>query len=188
MAQKIILGLAGEIASGKDTVAQLLKEKYGAETIMFSTILRDILDRLYLDQSRENLSRLSMHLRKAFGEDTFSRVILRDAEKFDAEIIVVDGVRRLADIIHFESMGNFHFAYVNASVEKRHERIVARGQNTDDSTKTVMQLEKDQQLEAEAQVRDLRERAEFVIDNDGTLEELDAQVDDIVATLRKRVG
>lgn len=185
--KKIILGIAGEIASGKDTVARLLKEKYGAETIMFSTILRDILDRLYLEQNRENLARLSMHLRKAFGEDTFSRVILKDAEKFDAEIIVVDGVRRLADIIHFESMGNFYFAYIEASAEKRHERIVERGQNTDDSTKTVLQLEKDQHLEAEAQVRDLKERAEFVINNDGTLEELQAQVDGLVAKLQEKM-
>jgi dephospho-CoA kinase len=185
MSQKIILGIAGEIASGKDTVSKILREKYGAETVMFSGLLRDILDRLYLEQSREHLSRLSLHLRKAFGEDTFSRVILRDAEKLDAEIIVVDGVRRLADIIHFESMGNFHFAYVNASPEKRHERIVARGQNTDDSTKTVAQLEKDQHLEAEAQVRDLRERAEFMIDNNGTLEELEVQVDEVVRKLRK---
>jgi dephospho-CoA kinase len=70
-------------------------------------------------------------------------------------------------------------------MRSRHERIVARGQNTDDSTKTVAQLEKDQHLEAEAQVRDLRERAEFMIDNNGTLEELEVQVDEVVRKLRK---
>jgi dephospho-CoA kinase len=51
-----------------------------------------------------------------------------------------------------------------------------------------VQFEKDAKLETELQIRDLKERAEFVIRNDGTLEELYAQVDDIVATLRKRVG
>ena len=154
---------------------------------MFSAILREVLDRLYLEQSRENLARLSMHLRKAFGEDTFSRVVLKDAERFNTEIIVVDGVRRFADIIHFENTGNFYFLYVEASAEKRHERIIARGQNTDDSTKTVLQLEKDQHLEAEAQVRDLKERAEFVINNDGTLEELRVQVGGVVEQIRKKI-
>lgn len=185
---KIILGISGEIASGKDTVSKMLREKYGFGALMFSNILRDILDRLYIEQSRNNLAKLSMHLRKCFGEDTLSRVILKDAESIESEYIVVDGVRRLADIIHLEGNGNFYFVYVEASPEVRQERIVSRGQNTDDSTKTVLQLEKDQNLEAEAQVCSLKERADFVINNDGTIEELQAQVDKMVEDLKKKVS
>ncbi len=183
--EKVIIGIAGEIASGKDTVGKYLAEEHGAHSLRFSQPLRDILDRMNLPQDRENMVKLSIHLRKAFGEDIFSRVILGEAEKSDKTLVVVDGVRRLPDILHLENEKHFYFAYVEASSEKRYERLVKRRQNTDDATKTPAQFEKDAQLETESQIRALKERADFIINNDGTLEELQKQVDDIVSKIRQ---
>jgi len=182
--QKIILGVSGEIASGKDTVGKYIAEKYGAATIRFSQPLRDTLDRLHLEQNRENMARLSLHLRKAFGEDIFSKVILAEAGKSQGDLVVVDGVRRASDIIHLEAEEHFYFVYVETSPEARYERLIKRHQNTDDTTKTEVQFGKDALLETETQISALKERADFVIDNDGTLEELYAQVDTIVEKLK----
>lgn len=184
--QKIIIGVAGEIASGKDTVGKYIAEKYGALPLRFSQVLRDILDRMQLPQNRENMAKLSLHLRKAFGEDILSKAILVEAEKSPNDIVVVDGVRRLPDIIHMETDEHFYFVYVETSSETRYERIIKRRQNTDDAEKTPVQFEKDAKLESELQIRDLKERADYVINNDGTLEELQAQVDKIVEELKKR--
>lgn len=186
MSKKIILGISGEIASGKDTVGKHMAEKYGALSLRFSQPLRDILDRLHLDQNRENMATLSLHLRKAFGEDALSKVMLADAEKDPRDIVVVDGVRRLPDILHMETDPHFSFAYVEAAPDKRYERLILRRQNTDDATKTPAQFEKDAKLETELQIGGLKERADFVISNDGTLEELQAQVDSMVEALKKR--
>ena len=186
--KKIILGVSGEIASGKDTVGDYLAETHGVAKLRFSQPLRDILDRLGLDQDREHMAKLSLYLRKAFGEDILSRVILREAEFSAANFIVVDGIRRLPDMVHMETDEHFYFCYVDVSPEKRFERLTKRRQNTDDASKTETQFEKDSQLETEIGIRDLKEQAEFVIDNNGTLEELKAQVDEMVAVLRKRVS
>lgn len=186
MSAKIILGISGEIASGKDMVGKYLAEKYGALALRFSQPLRDMLDRLYLEQKRENMSTLSLHLRRAFGEDILSKVLLTDAEKSKEDFVVVDGVRRLPDIIHMEMSEHFYFAYVEASPEKRYERLVQRRQNTDDATKTPVQFEKDAKLETELQISGLKERADFVINNDGTLEELHAQIDKMMEELQKK--
>lgn len=186
--RKIILGVSGEIASGKDTVGDYLAETHGVAKLRFSQPLRDILDRLSLNQDREHMAKLSLYLRKAFGEDILSRVILREAESSVANFIVVDGIRRLPDMVHMETDEHFYFCYVDATPEKRFERLTKRRQNTDDASKTETQFEKDAQLETEIGIRDLREQAEFVIDNNGTLEELKAQVDEMVAVLRKRVA
>jgi len=184
--QKIIIGVAGEIASGKDTVGKYIAEKYGALPLRFSQPLRDVLDRMGLEQNRENFAKLSMHLRKAFGEDILSKIILTEAKKSSKNIVVVDGVRRLPDIVHMETDEHFHFVFVEASPEKRYERLIKRRQNTDDATKTPVQFDKDAKLETELQIHDLKTRADFVINNDGTLEELQAQVDKIVEELKKR--
>jgi len=182
---KIIIGIAGEIASGKDTAGKYIAEKYQAQTLRFSQPLRDILDRMSLDQNRENMARLSLHLRKAFGEDIFSRIILAEARKSDRDLVVVDGIRRAPDTLHLETEPQFHFVYVEATPETRYSRLIERRQNTDDIGKTQVQFEKDALLETESQIRDLKERADFVVNNDGTLEELQKQIDDIIAQVQK---
>ena len=88
---KIILGLAGEMASGKGTVAKYAAEKYNAKTWRFSTMLRDVLDRLSLEQSRDNMQTLSTILRQNFGEELFARVMAEDVKKDTSEIIVEIG-------------------------------------------------------------------------------------------------
>ena len=186
MNKKIILGISGEIASGKDTVGKYLTEKHKALLLRFSQPLRDMLDRLYLEQNRENMATLSLYLRRAFGEDILSKVLLTDAESSQKDFIVVDGVRRLPDIIHMETSEYFYFAYVEASQEKRYERLVQRRQNPDDATKTPVQFEKDAKLETELQISGLQERADFMINNEGTLEELYAQVDKMMEELQKK--
>jgi len=184
--QKIIIGVAGEIASGKDTVGKYIAEKYGALPLRFSQPLRDVLDRMGLEQNRENMAKLSLYLRKAFGEDILSKIILTEAEKSSSNLVVVDGVRRLPDIIHMETDEHFYFVFVEVSSEKRYERLIKRRQNVDDATKTPVQFDKDAKLETELQIGDLKTRADFVINNDGTLEELQTQVDKIVEDLKKR--
>ncbi|MBP7060435.1 MAG: AAA family ATPase [Candidatus Moranbacteria bacterium] len=184
--QKIIIGVAGEIASGKDTVGKYIAEKYNALPLRFSQLLRDILDRMGLEQNREHMAKLSLHLRKGFGDDILSKGILAEAEKSDKALVVVDGIRRLPDMIQLEMNEHFYFAYVESSSETRYERLTKRRQNADDEHKTPAQFEKDAQLETESQIRDLKERADFVINNDGTLEELQKQVDEMIATVKSK--
>ena len=83
---KIILGLAGEISSGKGTITKYLTDKYGASSCRFSTMLRDILDRLYMEHSRENMQKLSTMLRQNFGEDVLAKVMSEDVKKDDNKI------------------------------------------------------------------------------------------------------
>jgi len=110
---KIILGLAGEMASGKGTIAKYATEKYNARTWRFSTMLRDVLDRLSLEQSRDNMQTLSTILRQNFGEELFARVMAEDVKKDTGEVIIIDGVRRFTDIENLKAMPGFHLVYID---------------------------------------------------------------------------
>ena len=63
---KVILGFVGPIASGKGTACQYLRDQHRAPTYRFSSPLRDVLDRLYLPQSRQNMQDLSLALRHGY--------------------------------------------------------------------------------------------------------------------------
>jgi dephospho-CoA kinase len=182
--QKIILGLAGEIASGKGTATHYIKEKYNGSTHRFSTMLRDVLDRLYIEQTRESTSTLSTILRQNFGEDIMAKVIFHDVKNDSNMIVAIDGVRRKADIKYLKELPEFKLIYIEATMENRYERIHVRGENADDNQKTFEEFKHDHERETELQIKDLGSIADFVIDNNGTIEELFEQVDKIIGELK----
>jgi dephospho-CoA kinase len=179
--EKIIIGVAGEIACGKGTVAKHIVEKYGAESHRFSTMLRDVLKRLYIEENRENMSNISTILRQTFGEDTLAKVMSNDAKSSKSNVVVVEGIRRLADIKYLKMIPGFKLIYVEVDMQKRYERITKRGENADDNTKTFEEFQKDHERETELQIKDLKNHADYVVENGGTLEELHAQIDKIMS-------
>jgi len=178
---KIILGLAGEIASGKGAATKYIIEKYNGSSQRFSTMLRDVLDRLYLEQSRENMQNLSTSLRKTFGEDVLARAMSEDVKKDESEIILIDGVRRLPDIKYLKELPEFKLIYIETEIEKRYERIIKRGENSDDNQKTYAEFVKDHEGEAELRIKDLKKDADYIIDNNQDIKELHSQIDRIIS-------
>lgn len=177
---KLILGIAGEMGSGKGTIAKHLQQEKKGSVHRFSTILRDVLDRVYLEQSRDNMQMLSTIMRKNFGEDLLAKAIYHDTYKDGNDIVVVDGVRRMDDILFLRDLMNFKLVYVDADIQNRYERISKRGENSDDGKKTFEEFKKAQQDESESQIRDLRNYADYVVDNNGTFPELYEQVEKII--------
>jgi len=177
---KKIIGLVGEIAAGKGTAAKYLIEKHKATSHRFSTVLRDVLDRLYLEINRENMQNLSTILRKNFGEDILAKVIAEDVENDGNDIIVIDGIRREADIKYLKQLPEFKLIAVKADIKIRFERLARRGENEDDKNKTFEQFAKDHEAEAESQVLGLIKISDIQVDNSGNLEQLYKQMEDIV--------
>ena len=179
---KIIIGLAGEMACGKGTAARHIEEKYKASSYRFSTMLRDVLDRLYIEQTRENVANISTILRQNFGEDLFAKVMAEDVKKDENEVIIIDGIRRLADIEYLKKIPEFKFIYIDTDIKVCYERIIKRGENTDDNDKTFEKFVEEHNLETELQINDLKNYADFVIDNNIDFNHLYEQIDKIIET------
>lgn len=177
---KIIFGLVGPIASGKGTACKYLQEKYNCEVFRFSSMLRDILNRLYIENSRENLQKVSSVLRQNFGDDLMAKTIAFDVTNAKTEIVAVDGVRREPDIKFLQEIPGFYLVEINADQKTRFTRITQRGENADDNKKTFEQFQIDEQQEAEQQIKAVAQLAKFHLDNNGSLENLYSQIDEII--------
>lgn len=183
---KIILGFTGPIASGKDVSQKYLSKKYGAVGFRFSTIMRDILQRLDLEINRLNLSRLSSVLRETFSEDLFAKVIANDVLNSPAELIIVDGIRRPADIQYLRDIPNFYLISIDADPQIRYERLIKRKENIGDENKTYDQFLADHLLESELSIPTIMAKANYQINNNQPLSDLYQQLDDIIVTIKQQ--
>jgi len=178
--KKIIIGLIGKICAGKGTIVKYLEQKHGAASYRFSTMLRNLLARLYLPVSRENMQNMSTAIRQFFGEDIMAKVIAEDVKKDISNIIVVDGVRRVPDIKYLKEISGFKLVGILGDPETRYKRLLARKENAGDEAKTYEDFLADHKKEADSQVPIVMAQADLEIDNNGSLEDLYRQVDQII--------
>lgn len=99
---------------------------HNAEVYRFSNPLRDILDRVHREKSRDNMQKLSTAIRNAFGDDVLSEIILADVGKSESPFIVIDGVRRESDIKYLRNLQGFRLIYIDADIKVRYTRITFR--------------------------------------------------------------
>jgi dephospho-CoA kinase len=174
---KIIIGFVGEICSGKGTAAEYIREKYNGVVFKFSTVMRDVLDRLYLPQTRENLQTISLILRQSFGQDLFAKTMANDAAASTAPVTIIDGIRRPDDISELAKLDFFRLVAITADEMTRFERSKLRNENPNDAGKTWEQFRKEAAADTEATIRTIAPMAKYAIANDGTVEELKNKLD-----------
>lgn len=176
---KKIIGVAGEIGAGKDTICQYLKENYPNVFVMrFSDGLTEALKVFFDDIKREDQQWLSSVLRERFGGDILTKALIKKVNSTKDGIAILNGVRRSADFEVLKSMGG-RLVYITAETKTRWERVVQRKEKADDD----VSFEKFLELcgaEAEQQISIVGREADFKIENNGTKEELYLQIKKIL--------
>lgn len=177
---KIILGFTGLLSSGKGTACKYLMEKHGASKFRFSTILRDILARVYLPDSRHNMQLLSTILRENFDQSILSKAIAGDADSADSQLIVIDGIRRFTDIKYLKDLPGFKLISIEVDAKLRYDRLVKRNENPGDANKSFEDFLADEKAEAELEIPEVMKQADIKIDNNGSLDDFYKQLDKLV--------
>ncbi len=182
--KKIIFAITGEIAAGKGEMARYIEKKYNGLALTFSKPLRDILDRIYLDQTRKNIQDISIALRQFFGENVLSQTLAQDIRKSRKKIMAIDGMRRMADAEDIKKLGKIRVVYIESDPEIRFKRLSKRAENVGDRSKNFKQFMKDHDKETEKTILNLRKKADFVIKNDRTKKEFYKKIDEIINKLK----
>jgi dephospho-CoA kinase len=184
---KIIIGVVGEMGSGKSTVARYIKEKYKASSYKFSDILRDILEKLSLPVTRDNLIDLFLILAPRFGEDVLATPMKQAVEKDPNSYIVVEGIRRPADISRLKELPHFYLLGIQSDSKTRFERIHARHERSDDQEKSYQEFLEDHKKFTEIYAPEMAQQAPYIITNNGTSDELYKQIDATLDSIVKNI-
>lgn len=180
--KKIIIGLVGRICAGKGTVSDHIASKHGAAVLSFSEPMRDILRILHQDVTRPNIQKLSLTMRNGFGEDVFSRAVRGEAENRSEQIIILDPIRRPADMEAFLD-GSLIMVAVTRNNEGRYQSMLTRNREKNDSNVTMEEFHKLDTAESEKDIDGLVAKADHILENNGSVAELLAKTDALIADI-----
>ncbi|MEK7102150.1 MAG: hypothetical protein AAB912_00790 [Patescibacteria group bacterium] len=79
-----------------------------------------------------------------------------------------------------KKLPGFHVIEIIADERARFERLVKRAQNPGDATKTLEEFQADSQKPTEISIREVAREATERVDNNGTVEELQQQLDALI--------
>jgi len=187
----IVIGVSGYAASGKSEFANYLKEKYGFKVFEFSEIIEEeakklnlLEENLSLEEKKRKLSELGKKIRETYGrEDIFALKIVEKIKSESLEKVVVSGFRNLIEVKVFkkEFEKNFYLIFIEANAKIRYERRKMQDPNFNLTFEEF--LERDRRDEKELGLKELKEIANFVIENNSSLEDFYKKIDLIINSL-----
>ncbi len=176
----MIIGVTGNYASGKDTVAELLL-KMNFFHVSFSDILREELNKRKKEVTRDNLIALGNELRQNLGADILSRLALQKVQ--DGENYVFTSMRNPSEVKKLQERRDFLLVNVVAPDELRLKRIMGRKRAGDPTTMRQLHEKEAQEnsLDPHAQqLQTVARMAKIRLVNDSTLENLQVKTERLV--------
>lgn len=181
MQRPFIIATVAEKGGGKgffiETVRKLLPDKQ-VISVRFSDIWREILCLLGQEESRENISQMATAIRAAFKNDgILVDTMQKRLSGIDADIIILDGVRKAEEVKPLVRKYNGVLVYIAASAEVRFGRRRAHAETTDERGMSWEQFMRQEQIPTETTIRHIGETmADDTLPNNGTVEEFETKV------------
>jgi dephospho-CoA kinase len=126
---KLVIGLSGTIASGKGTVADILKVK-GFNYIALSSVIKDELIKKGMPITRITMQDMGNELRSAKGGAALASIALGKFRSYSTPLII-DGIRNVDEITFLRKNSNFVLIGIDAPIELRWKRVQVRNRDSD---------------------------------------------------------
>lgn len=130
-----IIGVVGQIASGKGRLVKYLTERLGFVSFSLSFIVHEELKNKNIKEfSRKTLQDIGDDLRKRYGDDVLAR---RTIKELKVELYmpcfraVIEGIRNTAEVEYLKGLPNFVLIGVKAKRELRFKRLLKRSKPWD---------------------------------------------------------
>ncbi|MFX0050671.1 MAG: AAA family ATPase [Candidatus Hodarchaeota archaeon] len=173
---RLLIGITGQMGSGKTTVAKYLVEKYSFQRMQISGKMREIAQELGLKPTREFLQGIGKFMRE-IDDDVWIRYLVKEVNLNKSKSIVVDDIRRKNEIDFLSPLG-FKFIRIDSPSIKRKERI----ENRDNQ-----KISKEDWLKWSDHLTEIQVAAldvNYVLENNGTIRSLLKKIDEIICELQ----
>lgn len=179
-----LIGVAGTLAAGKDTVSDMLTNEYGFYHVSTSDIIRIEAMKRYGNIERETLRFAGNELRQQFGADILCILAIEQAaQAAPGHPATISGIRALGEAATIKDRNGL-MLFVDAPITTRYERLAARGR-IDDSVSLESFIESEQKElsnsdSSSQNIEGVRAMSDVVIQNDGDIDAFKAAVHDLL--------
>lgn len=178
----MIIGIVGSIASGKDTVADYLKEK-GFVSFSHSDILREMMRKEEIETTVPNMTEYGNNLRETKGHGYLSEVI---SDKIgDDKNVIITSIRQVGEIEYYRKRWDKKFLLIKLDAPKqiRLERLLKRARPGDVTSMEELDIIEAKQADGKGGGINMNrcfEMADREIENAGSFEDLYKKIDQLI--------
>lgn len=182
-----IVGITGTLGSGKGEVSAFLRSK-GFVHFSVRDFLTGELKRRGLTVNRDEMTMLANELRTTHGPSYIIEQIYATAAAKGGNAII-ESVRAKGEVDFLKKKGALIIA-VDAPAKVRYERVRSRKSDLDHVTYDKFLADEKREMDSDdafrQNIRDCMRRADFVVTNDGTLEELHKQIEKVLPKITRQ--
>lgn len=182
----MIIGMTGSIAAGKETLTKFLREK-GFRYYLTSDLLKDELTRRGMEITRENMQNLGDEWRGKYGAEALMKMLLDKIDRNENSIL--DSIRNPKEAGFLRNhLDHFIMVAVDAPQGIRFNRMLARGKESDPKIWNEF-LKVDERDRGDPtnplgqQVGRCIQMADYVLINDGTLQDFMNKIESLLSKI-----
>jgi predicted RNA binding protein with dsRBD fold (UPF0201 family)/dephospho-CoA kinase len=178
----LVIGFVGFPGSGKSEAAAIAQTE-GFFPVAMGDTVRSHMQRSGIQLSEKNVGTIANKLRADHGMDVIAKMCIPNVYGLTSQKVVIDGIRGIAEVNAFkkEFRGNFKLIAITAGPKVRCKRV--KGRSRPDDARSLRRFEDKDERELAWGLEEALEAAEYSIENEGTLEELNSKVSSLLKRL-----
>ncbi|MEA3513896.1 MAG: AAA family ATPase [Nanoarchaeota archaeon] len=183
----MIIGLTGTLGAGKDAAAKFFM-KNGFSYHSCSDIIRNECKKRKIPRDRDNLIKMGNGLREKYGPEILAKMIIERKIAGNEKDILVVSIRNPSEVEELRKQKDFVMIAIDAPIELRYKRITARQEPRDHVSFDKFKQQEENEMAGDENMQQLNkvmEMADHKIINDGTLEQLQYKLEDLLDYLRE---
>ncbi len=184
-----VIGITGTLGAGKGTIVDYLKTKGFAHYSARSFIISEI-KQCGLPVNRDSMVIVANDLRAAHSPSYIIESLYGEAVR-NGKDAVIESVRTEGEVQTLRAKENFYLFAVNADPKLRYERILLRGNESDNVSFEKFLADEEREMHSidpsKQNLTRCIELADYRFMNNGTIEDLYAQVDQTLGRIAPSV-
>lgn len=176
----MIIGITGTFGAGKGTLANYLVKKKGYKHFSAITFLTEEIIKRGLPVTRDSMVLVANELRAKYSPSYIAEQLIKQASDCDGDA-VVESIRVLGEVEELKK-ANGVLVSIDASIEKRYNRIIARNSETDNISFEKFKVDEEKEMNStdpnKQNIASVMRLADVHLENNDTIDDLERNVEE----------